>query len=208
MKNYRGQDLPKEMPTVAYDRQCHDLFFSVRSGNIEHFEAIRTFHRIIDSACANIKDYTSCSVNCSYCCDVYVETSKLEIDLIKYEINSLPGFIREEVMSRIGEFRNRWDSFKKVNGIPITDSQRRLYFDQKIPCAFLLDGKCSIYNVRPYKCRVYFVFTSPEKCKTLDNPPLWDNKYFMGSSLLLLSNINWLLLGELTIKALPEWFQE
>lgn len=38
------------------------------------------------------------------------------------------------------------------------------YFRRNIPCVFLEDGRCSVYEARPVACRGYFVTTPPENC--------------------------------------------
>lgn len=38
------------------------------------------------------------------------------------------------------------------------------YLKSKIPCAFLENGECSIYDVRPSVCRTYFVVSDPKMC--------------------------------------------
>lgn len=38
------------------------------------------------------------------------------------------------------------------------------YLASKTPCAFLKDGECSVYDLRPMSCRTYYVATSPDNC--------------------------------------------
>jgi len=38
------------------------------------------------------------------------------------------------------------------------------WFAKQIPCGFLKDDKCSIYEHRPSACSTYYVVTSPELC--------------------------------------------
>ena len=41
---------------------------------------------------------------------------------------------------------------------------RAEYLEQYRPCVFLEEGRCSIYEHRPSRCRDYFVFSPPEDC--------------------------------------------
>ena len=38
------------------------------------------------------------------------------------------------------------------------------FFRRKMPCAFLLKGRCSVYAVRPHACRTHYMAGPPRKC--------------------------------------------
>ncbi len=49
------------------------------------------------------------------------------------------------------------------NGMEGTD--RKAWFDGAHPCAFLLGGRCTVYDARPVACRTYFVKTDQANCQ-------------------------------------------
>jgi Fe-S-cluster containining protein len=55
-----------------------------------------------------------------------------------------------------------------ASGKSAWDEVSRRYFEARIPCPFLEDERCSVYEHRPMVCREYRVSTPPEWCETLD----------------------------------------
>jgi Fe-S-cluster containining protein len=47
---------------------------------------------------------------------------------------------------------------------PLLHKAEEEYFLQQIPCPFLENESCGIYDFRPSRCREYLVFTPPENC--------------------------------------------
>jgi Fe-S-cluster containining protein len=78
---------------------------------------------------------TPCKSKCSYCCNIRVDVSELEMSIIK-------------------------KSSKKQ----MKDASRGRAIGE--PCPFLKNNMCSIYDVRPFVCRMHQVFTpTNELCK-------------------------------------------
>lgn len=48
--------------------------------------------------------------------------------------------------------------------MPIWDTFTKSWMDERHSCAFLTEGRCSIYEYRPFVCRAYFVACEPELC--------------------------------------------
>lgn len=48
------------------------------------------------------------------------------------------------------------------------------WLERYVPCVFLEDGRCSIYEYRPLPCRTYFVVSDPKLCQP---PPGKDVQY-------------------------------
>lgn len=45
------------------------------------------------------------------------------------------------------------------------------------PCPFLKDHKCSIYKIRPFKCRTCFVLDGPDTCNTTKGNKIYGQIY-------------------------------
>jgi Fe-S-cluster containining protein len=204
MKNYRGEEIPPAVPVEDYNKKLNVLLAQVHNKTIHPFKAFMTFYDIIDSVCSYLKDYFSCIRGCSHCCYIKVDISKLEAELIKHTILSFTDSLKMNIINRIEPFVKDWSRFRQFNR---SDDTRR-YFQQQIPCAFLDDNRCMIYNVRPHTCRLYWVTTDPEECKKLKNPMLWENKYIRESSMGMIVNLNIYTYGFFELKPMQEYLQE
>lgn len=90
------------------------------------------------------KEPVHCAKGCGYCCHTRVTATPIELFMLARGI------------------RERWNDA----GDPLKDrfrgveSQTRMmpqdqWVESRIPCAFLAEGSCSIYEVRPLTCRTY-----------------------------------------------------
>ena len=85
----------------------------------------------------------ACKKGCSWCCYKQVGVSPLEVFLISEHLkNKRKTFSLEDINSRLIALD------QITNGLP---SEARMA--AQLPCAFLVEGSCSIYEVRPLACR-------------------------------------------------------
>lgn len=121
-----------------------------------------------------------CNVGCSHCCNHWVE------DVNSFETIIVGDYIKKEFPERIPSiieaFKNDDRHLQMVNGImeqkiseageeeelshlDQTDLLLASYYQLKRPCALLNEeGRCSVYDVRPLTCRIYFNFSKAEMC--------------------------------------------
>jgi Fe-S-cluster containining protein len=84
----------------------------------------------------------ACQAGCSWCCHLYVEVTPLEVlRIVSFLRETFDAAELNAVISKVISM----DEQKKAAAV--SDS------DTRIPCAFLVDGLCSVYSVRPLKCR-------------------------------------------------------
>jgi Fe-S-cluster containining protein len=83
----------------------------------------------------------ACKAGCNWCCYQSVRVTPPEVFRIVEFIRSMPDTDREELESRLRHLR------KLTRGI----SQKKRA-KLRLACAFLKDGLCSIYSVRPLAC--------------------------------------------------------
>jgi len=142
------------------DRLLPNMELGVNQG----VELLTMAYELFDQAVEPISEVCSCTKGCSACCRLILDIHGIEAENIRrYVINN----IDENKINRIV------NDFKKL--LPYTPTMeqrvnnnelRYKYFEKYLSCAFLDDkGECSIYPVRPIKCRSYFVFSDPEICK-------------------------------------------
>lgn len=110
----------------------------------KHQRLIAVVKRIHDI----VAPVAACRQGCSHCCNMAVTISSHEAELIG-----------------------------KAIGVPPRNAQMNL--DQasmveqymNVPCTFLKDGECSIYEHRPLPCRTHFNVSSfPQLCDTVKHP--------------------------------------
>jgi uncharacterized protein len=81
----------------------------------------------------------ACGPGCSNCCLIQV------IPVTEFEVLGL-----------------WWYASEIMEGQPQAElKQRLLGFGQIGECAFLIDGRCSVYPLRPFVCRQYYVLSKP-----------------------------------------------
>ena len=110
---------------------------------------MKKFYICLDKLVDIYSKYVPCKKGCSKCCDIKVDVTGLEINMIKYYLD---------------ENKQKY----LFNAIENRHSNRRDY--SGIVCPFLKDNICTIYEVRPFMCRKYFVFEDDNsKCGAMNN---------------------------------------
>jgi Fe-S-cluster containining protein len=85
----------------------------------------------------------ACKKGCSWCCYKQVGVSSLEVFLIAEHLKT------KRIKVSLEDINSRLTALDRLtNGLP---SEARLAV--QLPCAFLVDESCSIYEVRPLACR-------------------------------------------------------
>lgn len=112
-------------------------------------QALLHFHRRHDSVVAQViegsETEVACRAGCDYCCHYKVVAHAVEIIAIhQYVLARLPATQIKMLVERV-----------KENAAQAQGLSRAEHLILNQPCAFLLDGKCSIYPVRPLRCRSY-----------------------------------------------------
>ena len=124
----------------------------------------------------------SCSRGCSHCCKIFVVASLQECEAIVYHL-----YNHEPTLRLFLRNFTRWnerilrieDSFRRINTIHARmtageaseaeirqfDAECDRYALQDIPCPFLVDNACAIYEVRPYVCARIVAITPSEWCR-------------------------------------------
>jgi Fe-S-cluster containining protein len=148
----------------------------------------RRINGLIDEATAYFEKEGSllaCRAGCSFCCHLRVMVYPHEaIALFRYLGSRIPKEQADGIRERLVENaagRGRLEGQAR-------DADSRL--SGRIACAFLVDGKCSAYEVRPAACSGYHS-TSRERCEndfngTNDSPeaiPMLQGLHFVATAL-------------------------
>lgn len=91
-----------------------------------------------------ITPYVACKQGCSFCCNIATTITTTEAQIIGKHVGRKPQVFTKRV--------NILTNIPKYSGVP---------------CPFLKEGRCSIYEVRPLACRIHFNLSdSPYFCNT------------------------------------------
>ncbi len=119
----------------------------------------------------------SCRKGCGACCCNLVAVSEVEARRIAEVVEEMPEPRRSEIRGRFAEAVRQLDA---AGLLPIlrrpaewTDQEYANlvgdYFRARVPCPFLEEGACSIYDERPLTCREYLVVSPAELCANDDS---------------------------------------
>lgn len=115
----------------------------------------------------------SCRAGCGACCRQLVPITSTEAMIVREWVESRPLEEMEAIRKRFVrvmeglEKAGMLDRLRNRATIPDPEATRALgldYFRAGQPCPFLVEESCSIYPVRPMKCREYLVTTPAINC--------------------------------------------
>lgn len=117
----------------------------------------------------------TCQAGCGACCRQLVPLSPPEAAMIYEFVTSMPEARRASVRKRFAEMKQSLRHQGLLGRLehlirrPETSKGQyqqvaAAYFERQLPCPFLVDESCSIYEVRPSMCREYLVTSPAESC--------------------------------------------
>jgi Fe-S-cluster containining protein len=121
----------------------------------------------------------SCRNGCAACCRMLVPLSPPEVFSLQASLERLPVEQQKRLQVRLGAAKLRlqesglWNHLQAVSEspTPLTDEQleplNQAYYALRLPCPFLEDEHCSIYEHRPAACRELLVTSPAEFCEDL-----------------------------------------
>ncbi len=121
----------------------------------------------------------SCRIGCAACCRMLVPLSAPEAFALREYVGQLPTDRRALLLNRLSDTKNRltrtglWDRLHDLAGAssPVPDEEldpvNRSYYALRIPCPYLENETCSIYEARPAACRELLVTSPAELCQDM-----------------------------------------
>lgn len=118
----------------------------------------------------------SCRAGCGACCRQLVPISRVEARRLISLVESMPEPRRSRVRERFAAAAGALNRAGLVDPLlhPRKENVQALrdlgvnYFHLEIPCPFLEDESCGIYEERPLICREYLVTSPAHLCATLN----------------------------------------
>ncbi len=126
----------------------------------------------------------SCREGCGACCRLLVPVSPPEAFALKKIVDQLPGPRQEQISRRLAATQNQLEEtglFGQLVQLSETRTQltdedmepiNQAYYAQKLPCFFLEDEVCTIYEFRPAACRELLVTSPSELCQDVAQNPV------------------------------------
>jgi len=126
----------------------------------------------------------SCRIGCAACCRMLVPLSAPEAFALREYVAQLPTDRRTLLLARLSDTKDRitrmglWDQLHDLAEAPSPlpdeelDPINRAYYALRIPCPYLENETCSIYEARPAACRELLVTSPAELCQDLVQNPV------------------------------------
>jgi Fe-S-cluster containining protein len=166
-------------------------------------ESFRRIQRDIFAQIEARSGSVTCRKGCGDCCVLYVEADIQECEAIVYFLYQHPEimatFLRRydgwrQRMRRLGNPFARCEAIlHQHRDVRLEQSDQAmlldallLYQEQDIPCAFLDEGACSIYEVRPYVCANHYVTSPADWCRSVN----WCDATFPNRPAVFMTNID------------------
>ncbi len=124
---------------------------------------ITRLHKRVDAHHAKGHDLgrVSCTKGCSACCKQIVVA---EISEAEYILERNPAAVARATPRLLEQARIAAQLPGDLGTEEGTARAADAYWQMDMPCAFLEDGLCSIYDDRPIPCRTHFVLSDPALC--------------------------------------------
>lgn len=111
----------------------------------------------------------TCRMGCDACCHHLVPVTPAEAFALAHLVEGLPDDEREAVQARFDTALQRAEEAGLAEALSATLDGRgfehnQAWFEARIPCPFLVDHACSIYEHRPIPCREHLVTSPPAAC--------------------------------------------
>lgn len=126
----------------------------------------------------------SCRMGCAACCRMMVPVSPPEAFSLRDYVEQLPADQRDRISTRLAETKNvlqkqalltRLDDVANASkALPDEELEpvNRAYYALRLPCPFLENEMCSIYEARPAACRELLVTSPAELCSDIVGNPV------------------------------------
>lgn len=102
-------------------------------------------------AVSNEQPQFACQPGCSHCCEVPVKALVPEIFQIVAALQQLPAEAQQQWRARLQERIHVLQQRQQQEGLPQQNSASSQSW--RLPCVFLQDHLCTIYQLRPAVCR-------------------------------------------------------
>jgi Fe-S-cluster containining protein len=155
----RMDDIYQEAAAREYQRVLADFSTEKKARNALQ-KSLARHTELIASSIAAAATKPACRQGCSFCCHYKVEVRAHEVFHIKdFMAQQLSSATQASIHAEL-----------EANALQIRSLSPAEHLSTNIKCPFLIDQACSIYPVRPFRCR-NFHSTDAQRCETSFNDP-------------------------------------
>lgn len=134
----------EEAAVSEYERSSGDIA-KLKTTLVPLKRAYQRFDKIIATAIEESPTKPACKAGCSYCCYYKVEVKAHEMLLIHEHMQkNLAPALKSQILESA-----------KTNAELIRTLTPQEHLSTNIKCPFLIENQCSIYEVRPFRCRSF-----------------------------------------------------
>ncbi len=138
----------------------------------------------------------TCRKGCDACCHQLAMTTMAEARAAALHLVGLPepeaARLRSNIVSwqeATGDLRSRLQAGANEDLEELVEELAAKYWERRVPCPFLSDGSCAIYEARPLICRHHFSVTDPAFCQTgeegaIERMEAMDEAFFISQSVI------------------------
>ena len=124
----------------------------------------------------------SCQKGCGACCRLLIPVSPPEAFALKKRFEQLPAHQRDRYLHRLSTVKDALNKAGLLGRlVQLSETRAQLsdedmepvnhaYYAQRLPCVFLEDEACGIYDFRPAACRECLVTSPAEFCQDRTQP--------------------------------------
>lgn len=136
---YRDKNEKIEIPEIpnSYILKLDELLAYLKYRNERSILKLKKIYSYMDDFSQYVSGFSVCDKGCSHCCKIDIQLTRVEADLISFNLNK-----------KINEPTNK--SVKNTDSCPFLDN----------------NDYCSIYDIRPFSCRVFFTLDHPKYCSS------------------------------------------
>lgn len=120
---------------------------------------LRRLYDLVEEVAALVRPNAACHKGCFHCCLCAVEVTRTEAEMIGVAIRRKPKAAPDREHDSHGNFEG-------------------FVWGPSNPCTFLIEGRCSIYENRPLRCRTHFSVDIDNTLCVPSYPLSWDTYLF------------------------------
>ena len=142
-------------------------------------EILQQLYDLLDNVLAPFLRNSACTKGCKECCNLVVETTAIEADMISRYISV--QFDADTKGSTIASIENAADQYgdPALLGDKYAHMKVERYLHSTLRCPFYSEQyTCNVYPARPLGCRTHIVFSPPRQCATRKTVDYYDGAYF------------------------------
>ncbi len=154
------EEFGPDIPITPQEHFVNDVHASVDEAAVRRMDRLRSEDGIIPS----------CELGCCHCCRHLIPANIAEA-------HALVQYVRREFSAgQIDALRMRtqqwheWDHSRPGRHPSAIIDEQADVPGYEHSCPMLVDGKCSVYPVRPLVCRTHYVSSPPLSCSTVNDP--------------------------------------